>query len=115
MAKTKNLAVAIRRKLAADPDLAEAVEQERFNASVASEIFRIRADARLTQAQLAKRAGTHQSVIARLEDADYEGHSLRMLERIAAAVGMRVEIRFVGKSTPVASKRTRNSSREPIR
>jgi hypothetical protein len=30
--------------------------------------------------------GTTQSVIARLEDADYEGHSLRMLARIASAV-----------------------------
>ena len=29
------------------------------------------------------------------EDADYEGHSLAMLNRIAAAVQRRVEIRFV--------------------
>jgi len=44
--------------------------------------------------------GTTASVICRLEDADYSGHSLAMLRRIAAAVGMRVEVRFVamGKS-----------------
>src|ERR1035438_952707 len=31
----------------------------------------------------------------RLEDADYEGHSVAMLRRIAAALNQRVEIRFV--------------------
>ncbi len=35
------------------------------------------------------------SVICRLEDADYEGHSLPMLNRIAEAMNRRVEIRFV--------------------
>jgi hypothetical protein len=34
-------------------------------------------------------------VICRLEDADYEGHSLTMLYRIAAALNHRVEVRFV--------------------
>ena len=41
------------------------------------------------------RKTTTQSVISRLEDADYEGHSLAMLNRIAAALERRVEIRFV--------------------
>jgi hypothetical protein len=44
--------------------------------------------------------GTTASVICRLEDADYEGHSLAMLRRIAIALKQRVEIRFV----PVKSK-----------
>jgi hypothetical protein len=34
-------------------------------------------------------------VICRLEDADYEGHSLAMPNRIATALNRRVEIRFV--------------------
>ena len=42
-----------------------------------------------------KRRLTTASVICRLEDADYEGHSLAMLNRIAAALNRRVEIRFV--------------------
>jgi DNA-binding XRE family transcriptional regulator len=49
----------------------------------------------LTQKQLAKLAGTTPSVISRLEDADYDGHSLAMLRRIAAALDKPVEIRFV--------------------
>jgi hypothetical protein len=44
---------------------------------------------------LAKLVGTTPSAICRLEDADYEGHSLAMLNRIAAALKQRVEIRFV--------------------
>ena len=35
---------------------------------------------------------------SRLEDADYEGHSLAMLNRIAVALKRRVEIRFVARS-----------------
>jgi len=53
-----------------------------------------RTGAGLTQRELAERIGTKQSVIARLEDADYEGHSLSMLKRIADAVGKRLEIRL---------------------
>ena len=52
----------------------------------------MREDAGLTQAELAKRAGTTQSVIARLEDAEYSGHSLTMLERIAAACGVALKL-----------------------
>lgn len=50
----------------------------------------------LTQKALAVRVGTTQSVIARLENADYEGHSLRMMARIAAAVGERFTVAFSG-------------------
>ncbi len=84
-----------------------AVNRERFNAHVAAEIFAMRESAGLTQKPLADRIGTHQSVIARLEDADYDSHSLKMLERIAAALGNRVEIRFVKSASPkkVAAKR----------
>src|SRR4029078_2552255 len=47
-----------------------------------------------SQAELAERAGTRQSVISRIEDSDYHGHSLGLLPRIAYAMGLEVEIRF---------------------
>lgn len=96
MRRTKNLAEVIRRKLAADPELAEAVARERMHANVAGVIADLREAAGLTQQELATRAGTHQSVIARLEDADYDSHSLKMLQRIAEALGKQIEVRFVG-------------------
>lgn len=52
----------------------------------------IREHAGLTQAELAKKVGTTQSVIARLEDAEYSGHSLTMLERIAKACGVALKL-----------------------
>jgi DNA-binding XRE family transcriptional regulator len=63
--------------------------------AIAEKIRNLRAKANLTQRQLAKLVGTTASVICRLEDADYEGHSLAMLNRIAAALDKRVEIRFL--------------------
>ncbi len=52
----------------------------------------MREAAGLSQAQLAKRVGTQQPVIARLEGAEHKGHSLKMQERVAAAceVGLRL-------------------------
>jgi ribosome-binding protein aMBF1 (putative translation factor) len=52
----------------------------------------MREDSGLTQAELAKKVGTTQSVIARLEDAEYTGHSLMMLERIAGACGVALKL-----------------------
>ena len=53
----------------------------------------MREAAGFTQTELAKKARTTQSVIARLEDAEYAGHSLTMLERIAAACGVALKLR----------------------
>jgi ribosome-binding protein aMBF1 (putative translation factor) len=52
----------------------------------------MREDAGLTQTDLAKKVGTTQSAIARLEDAEYTGHSLAMLERIAAVCGVALRL-----------------------
>ena len=71
------------------------LEEARANGEIARKIWALRTAVGLTQTQLAKLIGTTASVICRLEDADYEGHSLGMLRRIAAALNRRVEIRFV--------------------
>ena len=77
------------------PDRLSALENARANDSVARKLTGLRLQAGLTQRQLAKLVGTTASVICRLEDADYEGHSIAMLNRIAAVLKQRVEIRFV--------------------
>jgi ribosome-binding protein aMBF1 (putative translation factor) len=79
-----------------DPALVPLMGQERLNARVAQMVYDARSAAQLTQKQLAERVGTTQSVIARLEDTEYEGHSLTMLARIAQALGLQLEIQFAG-------------------
>ena len=83
------------RYVGGDPKRAAEFEQELINAEMAAYIYRLRTQASLSQRELARRVGTTASVICRLEDADYEGHSLSMLRRIAGALHKRVEIRFV--------------------
>jgi ribosome-binding protein aMBF1 (putative translation factor) len=78
-----------------DKKLRRMIEVARINVIVSEMIYEARTAAGLTQAALARRVGTTQSVISRLEDADYEGHSLTMLQRIAEALHVRLELRFV--------------------
>ncbi len=78
-----------------DPARREAADRAFEDAVVSQLIYKARTRAHLTQKQLADLIGSDQAVISRLEDADYEGHSLTMLRRIAEALGKRLEIRFV--------------------
>jgi ribosome-binding protein aMBF1 (putative translation factor) len=84
-----------KRFYAGRPERIAALEQVRADDAVARKIHDLRTKAGLSQRELAKLVGTTASVICRLEDADYEGHSMAMLNRIAAALDKRVEIRFV--------------------
>ena len=95
MAKTRDALKILDHVTGDDGVLRQLIAEEALNAKVARMIHEARTKARLTQQQLADLVGTKQPVIARLEDADYEGHSLGMLQRIAAALHRRVEIRLV--------------------
>jgi predicted XRE-type DNA-binding protein len=95
--KTRNALTISARDVGEDPSFRRMVAGEMLNAQVARMIFIARTQAKLTQRQLADLAGTTQPVIARLEDADYEGHSLSMLRRIADALGQTVEVKFLPK------------------
>jgi transcriptional regulator with XRE-family HTH domain len=75
-----------------DPERKAALQEERVNAEVARLIHEMRSAAGLSQQQLAELIGTTQSVISRLEDADYEGRSLTMLERIATALNQKLTV-----------------------
>jgi ribosome-binding protein aMBF1 (putative translation factor) len=97
MTKTNDALKIIRRGIADDPELQEMVKEASINAQISLIIYDVRKQAGLTQQQLADLIGTTQSVIARLEDADYDGHSLSMLARIAAALDRKLEIKMLPK------------------
>ena len=99
--KTTDAVKILDRMIGEDTHLRQLASEAVVNAEVAQLIHDVRSKAKLTQKQLAELVGTTQSVIARLEDADYEGHSLSMLQRIAAAVNKRLEVRFVSAGRKV--------------
>ncbi|MEX2119899.1 MAG: helix-turn-helix transcriptional regulator [Pirellulales bacterium] len=82
----------LRSRYVKDAERKASVEAERVNAEVARMIYELRVEAGLSQGELAEIVGTTQSVISRLEDSDYEGHSLTMLHRIAKALKQRVSV-----------------------
>lgn len=96
MAKRKATTDAVeilhRRYVGDDPERKASLQEERVNAQVARTIYELRKEAGLSQKELADLVGTTQSVISRLENDDYEGHSLRMLNRIAKALNKRLRI-----------------------
>lgn len=95
MSKTIEPRGIIDRMIGDDVRLRRMVEEETANAYIAQAIYDIRTNAGLTQTALAKLVHTTQPVIARLEDADYRGHSLNMLVRIASALNKKLDIRFL--------------------
>ena len=95
MPKTKEATRILDQMTCDDEELQQMIAEETLNAEVARLLYEARTSAELTQTELAQMIGTQQPVIARLEDADYEGHSLSMLQRIAAALNQRIEISFV--------------------
>ena len=89
------LEILYRRYYEGRPDRIAALDHALLTGSIAEQIFGLRIAAGLSQSALAKRLGTTASVICRLEDNDYRGHSVSMLKRIADALGAKVDIRFL--------------------
>ena len=85
-----------------DREREDLLEAERVNAEVAQRIHDLRTQAGLTQTELAAMVGTTQSAISRLEDADYQGHSLSMLTRIARALDHRVTVTITPRTSAAA-------------
>ena len=107
--KTKNEKDAVRilhnRYIKNDAARKASLERERVNAQVANTIYELRKDSGLSQGELAEMVETTQSVISRLEDADYDGHSLSMLQRIAKALSCRLSVTLKKDDTRVTMMR----------
>ncbi len=82
-----------------DPAKKAALDQERVNVYVARMIKDMRERAGLSQAELAEAIDTGQSAISRLEDADYDGHSLRILQRIADVLEQKLVVQMTTEDT----------------
>lgn len=79
------------RKLA-NSKFREGFEKELQKLAIGEQLARLRQEAGLTQAQVARRTGTTASAISRYENADYDRYELRTLQKIVRACGGRLEI-----------------------
>jgi len=102
--KTSSASEILNRITGEDAKLRQLIEEQKLSVRVAEMIHEAREAAGLTQAALAELVGTTQSVISRLEDANYEGRSLAMLDRVAHALGKRLEVRLVPEPQEPLSK-----------
>ena len=82
-----------------DKDFAERFRHAGEAWDVALKIAALRKEAGLSQKELAKRLGTTQQQISRLESPSYEGHSLSMLRRVAGVLDAQVHITFEHNKT----------------
>ncbi len=83
-----------KKQLLKDPELVAELEHNETEYQLISEIIQARIDQKITQQELAERIGTRQSNISRLESGNYNP-SLEFIEKVAAALGKKVEIHLV--------------------
>lgn len=97
MAKTNNALAIIDAMIGDDQELRALIREAKTNADIAQMIYDARIEAGLSQQALAELIGSNQQTISQLEDADYEGHSLGMLRRIADALHQELVVQFVSE------------------
>jgi len=86
-----------------DPKYRKAYDSLHEEFLLASAFIEARIRAGLTQQQLARKMGTTQPVVARLESGSARP-SLRTLERLAAATGSRLQISFEPRDSKTATR-----------
>lgn len=89
--KKKNLKSWIDKKLS-NPKFREKFEEEYQRLSIGEQLVRLRLQAGLTQAQVARKVGTTASAISRYENASYDRYELQTLRRIVTACGGELRI-----------------------
>jgi transcriptional regulator with XRE-family HTH domain len=80
-----------------DADFAERFKRAGEAWDVALQLASLRKESGLSQKELAKKVGTSQQQISRLESPSYEGHSLSMLRRVAEVLGATVHVEIQPK------------------
>ena len=80
-----------------DPDFATRFQKAGEAWDVAIQLAALRKALGMSQKELARKVGTSQQQISRLEAPDYEGHSLSMLRRIAEVLGATVHVQLKSK------------------
>lgn len=105
-----------RSRALARPDVRKAYDELDEEFAFLDEVLKARAEAGLTQAEVAARVGTTQSAIARLESAEPKhSPSIATLQKYAKALGYRVQIRLVKGERGVTSRRSGRATKAAAR
>ena len=86
------------------PHRIAALNQTRRELSLGRQIRELREGKGLSQAQLARALRTQAPAISRIEDADYDGHSLRILRKIAEYFEQELVVAFKPQRAVAAIK-----------
>ena len=79
------------------PRFRKAYEDEISRLRLAYRIAELREKCGLTQVELARKVGTTQAGISRLENPNYRNYSLKTLEKVADALGVRLKVELEEK------------------
>ena len=79
------------------PERIASLKRTRKEMALGRQIRALREAQGLSQEHLAKALGTHAPAISRIEDADYDSHSLRILRKIADYFGQNLVVSFEPK------------------
>jgi transcriptional regulator with XRE-family HTH domain len=89
----------IQEELAKDRELNALYQRELARLQIANQIAKLREHAGMSQAELARRIGTKQAGVARMERTSYRGYTVGTLAKIAAATGARLEVKLVPRTS----------------
>ena len=81
----------ISKRLLKNPENRKAYEAMQPEFAIAAAIIRKRMETKMTQAQLAKKLGTKQSAVSRLESGDYNP-SIGLLKKVAEALNLKLVV-----------------------
>ncbi len=85
-----------------DAEWEQMLVDERLRVQVGQIVYDLRIEAGLSQEALAKLAGTSQSIISRVENADYEGSALEMLYRVCSALHRQISVERLNREVAIA-------------
>jgi len=102
MARRRTLTDELREERKRDTAFDVRYQRELARLQLANQIAKLRERAGLSQAALARRIGTQQAGVARMERSAYQGYTVGTLAKIAAATGATLDVRLI---PPVRARR----------
>ncbi|OIP72247.1 MAG: transcriptional regulator [Oscillatoriales cyanobacterium CG2_30_40_61] len=95
MVKTTDGITIINSLINDDADLQQMITESYINAEIGQLIYDTRIKEKVTAKELADIIGIQESVILDLEEGDYEGNALIILEKVAKVFQQRIQVQLI--------------------